>query len=57
MEDPAQPILHFDVVVKTTITGDVDDRRVNPGIAAHVTDGVKSRWRARLPARGRARRR
>jgi len=56
MDDPAQPILHSDVVVKTTIVGDVDDRRVNPGIPEHVTDGVKPRWRARLPARGRARR-
>ena len=43
--------------LKTTIIGDVDDPRVNPGIPEHVTDGVKSRWRARLPARGRVRRR
>jgi len=43
--------------LKTTIIDDVDDPRVNPGIPEHVTDGVKSRWRARLPARSRVRRR
>jgi hypothetical protein len=38
MDDPAQPILRSDVVVKTTIVGDVDDRRVNPD------PGTPHRW-------------